>query len=353
MTDEISFFWDDILTGDAREGPHASVIIAMIWNLLLQSDDTVQGVIRTDHLDFASQLVVTNPAGNNIRMADGAALVKGRLYTNDANEDETIITPSVATRVDRLILRVIFAEQTVRKAIVTGSPGAGTPTLQQDDDIWEIPLALISITTGGVITVTDDRTFAVTPLSSGVAQSFVVIDEFTSTGVETEAEFSSIPQTNKDLLILGMCRHIDNTGVSGETEWAELGVQFNDDASGSYSNTTDFNRVSTAGAQTVDGDIGVNLTYGNGYFIATNDAAANHFSPVLIEIADYADVDFNKTFRITSSVHGGAAGRPSAIHSTGLVWKKVSSISKIKLFNPGAPGVAWTTGTKFMLIGIN
>lgn len=349
---EFSYFWDGTTQGDALLSPHSSDVFANLWAILMQSNTSSQGVIETDHSSFFSQLIVTNPAGNNIRVANGAALVNGRVYTNTANIDNTIETPSLGTRIDRVILRTTFASQIIRIAIISGKSGAGTPTIQQNADVWEIPLALVSITIGGVITITDERVFAKTQLRSAVPEAYTVLGAFTSTGIELVAEFTDISQEFKDLLIIGMCRHIDNTGVGGETEWATLGVRFNNDNEIIYNSAAEFNRIATGGAQTLNIEGLFNQTFSNGFYIATDDAPANHFSPVVIQISDYSDTDFFKTLLIESSVWGGAAGRPSAYHNVNTVYRKITGISNIELFNPDAPTVAWVSGTRFMLIGL-
>lgn len=356
---EFSYFWDNLTLGDASLGAHASDVMAAIWAVLFQDNSSAQGVIATDHASYSSQLAVTNPAGNNIRVANGAAIVRGRIYKNTANVDETIITPTLATRIDRVVLRTDFSAQTIRIAIRTGTPGAGAPALVQNlpsapvDPIWEVPLAQISITTGAVITLTDERVFAKTKLRPNTSETFTVIEEFTSTGVELVADFQNIPQTFKDLFILGMCRHIDNTGVGGETEWAELAIRINNDVDiDAYYTVPEFNRVSTAGAKTFSMEGAFTNPFASGYYVATDDAPANQFSPVLVEIPDYTDTDFYKVLRAQAGVWGGVAGRPSAYHITPTTYRKITGITRLEIYNGGAPLVAWATGTKFALIGV-
>ena len=74
----------------------------------------------------------------------------------------SISTPSADTRTDRVILRSSWAAQTTRiAALENPSEGTGTPPAltQTDKTTWEIPLATLTVTTGGGITVSDTREF--------------------------------------------------------------------------------------------------------------------------------------------------------------------------------------------------
>ena len=81
-------------------------------------------------------------------------------YFNTASVSVTIPTPASSTRVDYIVLRANWTAQTVRITRVAGTEGAGAPSLTQSaGTTWDIPLATVSITTGGVITVTDARVY--------------------------------------------------------------------------------------------------------------------------------------------------------------------------------------------------
>ena len=155
---ESSFFWTGASVGD--HGAYSDDIFSDIYRDLFTSDPTVQGVIA----GYVGMLAVSNPSGNTIRLASGVALVDGKVYKNTADLDTVIVTPSIGNnRYDLVVLRKSWALQTVRLVIVNGvetaSPAAPTVT-QVDGTTWDIPLALIYITEGGVITLTDLREFA-------------------------------------------------------------------------------------------------------------------------------------------------------------------------------------------------
>jgi len=72
----------------------------------------------------------------------------------------TVPTPSSATRIDRVVLRADWTARTVEAALLQGVEGGGAPSLTQTAGVtWEIPLAQLTVTTGGAITVTDQRAY--------------------------------------------------------------------------------------------------------------------------------------------------------------------------------------------------
>jgi hypothetical protein len=163
---EISFFWAGTVTGD--KGPYSDDQYSDIQRKLFTSDRAMQGILR-----FANQLAVTGGT-SPIAVNTGAAIVDGKFYENDASLNVVIPTPVGATRIDRIVLRKDFAGQTVRITRIAGSEGGGAPALvQTDGTTWDIPLAQVSITTGGVITVTDERVFISVPISAIASQVFL------------------------------------------------------------------------------------------------------------------------------------------------------------------------------------
>lgn len=151
---EKSLFWTTGATGDgASEYTQAETIRWLRQTFV--GDDTDEGVLK----NYQNELEVTG-AATPVAVNTGGAIVYGFPYWNTASVNVTIPTPSGATRIDRIVLRASWAAQTVRITRVAGSEGGGAPALTQTDGTtWDISLAQVSITTGGVITVTDERVF--------------------------------------------------------------------------------------------------------------------------------------------------------------------------------------------------
>lgn len=137
---------------------------------LFSHDRTVQGVIP----GYESELEVTNPAGNTIRVSPGAALVDGKIYETDADIDNTITTPGAGSNYYRVVLSKDWAAQTVRVDVL-GPDVVSAPTVTQTDGtLWEVSLATIRITSGGTITITDTRRYIGLTMAPGLEawQSF-------------------------------------------------------------------------------------------------------------------------------------------------------------------------------------
>ncbi len=158
---ENSLFWDGTSTGDA--GPYSGDNFSDFIRKVFINDRTQQGVIE-GYLGELASSGVTSP----ITVSTGAAMVDGKFYENDSNRFLSFTTPSSNTRIDRIILRKDFSAQTVRLTTLTGTEGSGTPptVTQTDGTTWEIPIYQVSITTGGIITLIDERSFLYTANSS-------------------------------------------------------------------------------------------------------------------------------------------------------------------------------------------
>lgn len=129
----------------------------LIEAIALQGGAAGAGVVR----GMLNELAVTG-AATPLAINTGWAIVKGKLYKNTASVDLAISTPAVSTRIDRVVLELDFTGTPVTcvVALVAGVEGGAAPALTQTDGTkWQISLAQASITTGGVVTLTDERDF--------------------------------------------------------------------------------------------------------------------------------------------------------------------------------------------------
>ena len=147
---EKSFVWGGISVGDAPLAPYDDDEFSDMLALLLQYDRTVQGIVKTAHTSYSSNLEVTNPAGDTIRVGTGAAFVDGKLYTNNAAIDFDF--SAYANGTYYVALRKAFAAQTVRAVIVSG-------VTQTDGSTWEIAIATVVKAGAGSYTITDTRKY--------------------------------------------------------------------------------------------------------------------------------------------------------------------------------------------------
>lgn len=156
---ERSRFWDGVATGDATEAPYdaPTEFAAVLRSLSGAASVTTNlgGVFDAE----LNELAVTG-ATSPVSVASGRALAYGNWYESDAAVNVAIPTPAASTRIDRIVLRKDWTAQTVRITRIAGVEGGAAPALVQiAGTTWDTPLAQASITTGGAITLTDQREF--------------------------------------------------------------------------------------------------------------------------------------------------------------------------------------------------
>jgi hypothetical protein len=152
---ESSRYWN---TNNVGDGPTAGfdrdAVAGWLRNIWARGGS---GVLR----GVLNELAATGTA-SPIAVNTGAAIVYGLYYWNTASVNLTVTTPSVGTTGGRVILRASWSAQTVRLVAVRNTDGvAAIPSLTQTPGTtYEISLATFTITTGGVISLTDDRSYA-------------------------------------------------------------------------------------------------------------------------------------------------------------------------------------------------
>lgn len=166
---ERSRVWDGTTIGDATDAPYDA---ATEFSAILMSVAGAAGIATYLSGVFRGELNQLAPSGSAtpVSIATGRSLTWGTWYENDAVTQIAIPTPSVATRIDRIVLRKSWASQTVRLTRIAGTEGAGAPALTNSaGTTWDQPIAQVSITTGGVITITDERSFIGSSPLSGIS----------------------------------------------------------------------------------------------------------------------------------------------------------------------------------------
>lgn len=151
---ETSRPWQSTTPGDA--GPYS----ASQWQILQQyfggfgANRANVGVLlgTGTQPNAALKVQAQGTPSASVDVLAGAALVQGILYINTATNALTIAANSSGNpRIDTIILRADYALQTVRLAVLQGTPAASpsAPSLTQSANImWEIPLADIAVANG-------------------------------------------------------------------------------------------------------------------------------------------------------------------------------------------------------------
>lgn len=148
---EKSIPWAGKVLGDA--GPYDFDEWTQIWRDLFGAElwlPHASGVIPGH-----APTLATNSAATPVTVGALRALVDGTWYESDADSTVTVATPSGSTRPDLLVLRKSDPDQTVRLTLVQGNEGDAQPPnpTQSRGSTWDLPIAVLSTTTGGAITM--------------------------------------------------------------------------------------------------------------------------------------------------------------------------------------------------------
>jgi hypothetical protein len=157
MCAQLSILWS---TDDTAEGDESPYTQAQLWKWLEQSFTSDHSATEGVLFGCGGALAVSGTA-SPISIADGAAYVLGTPYWNTAAVEEAISTPAIGTTGFRVVLSKVWATETTRIDVLVSADGvASAPAVTQTDNTkWEITLATGTITTGGVIALTDARAY--------------------------------------------------------------------------------------------------------------------------------------------------------------------------------------------------
>lgn len=155
---ESSRFWATNGTGD---GIGTGFTVTHWQNLILKlfegGEEANGAVLR----GVGSALLPTGTA-SPITVPTGAAIGYGYFYENDTNLTLAVTSPVVGTTGGHIVIETNWAAQTVRAKAYKNTDGISTPPAltQTAGTLWQTRLCTFTITTGGVIAITDARTLA-------------------------------------------------------------------------------------------------------------------------------------------------------------------------------------------------
>lgn len=142
--------------GDAVLAPYSADNWATAWSYLIGfgASRADSGVIagNGNGTQYSLQVAETSPTSANVTLYPGSAVVQGKQYVNDA--DLTLAIGANASgndRIDTVILRRDYINQTIRAIVKQGTPAATPvpPTLDQiAGSLWEIPVCDVYVANG-------------------------------------------------------------------------------------------------------------------------------------------------------------------------------------------------------------
>ena len=173
---ERSFGWQTNGTGD---GPSAGYTMARWYDFIRKLFASATATDNEGVIFGVGSVLAVSGAASPLSIATGAAILAGLFYENTTVATKTVTTPVVGTTGGIVKLQSDYAAQTIRIVVAMSADGTpDIPTLTQTiGTTYEIPLASFTITTGGVITLTDARIYAHfrTPVSTGMIETAAVI----------------------------------------------------------------------------------------------------------------------------------------------------------------------------------
>lgn len=169
MANEDSAFWEGVSTGDAAgtlwNAPYSALEYSDIYSKFFGSNSARGYVIPGYNNNLA--ITANSPVALNVLVATGAALIRGRIYENVAQQTLTIgAADATNPRLDRILIRIDFAAQTIRLVVLQGTAAAtpSLPALTQNAITYEISLAYVWVaataTTIAATEIHDERVFA-------------------------------------------------------------------------------------------------------------------------------------------------------------------------------------------------
>lgn len=124
-----------------------------------------------------NSMKVTADGGLNLRVAKGAGIIEGADFENEADQIFTLERPASGNRYDRVIVKLdkTLAVRETQLYIKTGD-STTFPTLQRDDNIYEICLADVTVRSTSNITQSDIVDKRLDQERCGIVNSLISVD---------------------------------------------------------------------------------------------------------------------------------------------------------------------------------
>jgi hypothetical protein len=296
-----------------------------------------------------NQLAVTaDGSGMSVTAASGDAFVIGFFYRNDAALALTIAAANATNpRVDTVVVRLDRAANTTALAVITGTAATSPvpPTLTQSDDLFELPLADVTVpAAAGVIVaanVTDRRVLSRNLSERDASAAYeTLIAQVVLGAAAANITFTAIPQTYRHLLLV----------LSGRSDAAvaatPVHIRLNGDTGANY----DTQRMNAAGTALAAVEF-LAATAGFVGAVPGASATAGMAGITRILLPDYRGTARLKTWTAEGGEsQGTGTGQTFLRHDRGQ-WRSAVAITDVGVYPASGNFAAATVATLYGLKG--
>lgn len=332
---QISRFWNGVAVGDAAGvAPYdANEEFAAVMSAIGGIDsDTNKGAVVANTLNELACSGIASP----VSIATGKAIVDGTWYSSDA-----VVSLAVTMSYGYILLEKDCTAQTVRVKI--SESNVGYPALTQTSGaagVWQYPLASFTLDGGGVVAITDMRTF-IGMRTMRLISSYVVA----GAGIH-DIVFSNIPQGYTNLKLVGSVR----SAAAGEDVSF---ISYNGVTGTSYSGMDVATARNSAGAGAATVFATENTGVGGSYVcnFPGSTELANSWAIFEVLISDYTSATKRTRAHSKCSYFLDETGGSSyLVYRDYISIGPVGPITSISLHTSG--GDDYATGTKVSLYGL-
>lgn len=107
--------------------------------------------------DTGAMTLAVSQLSGAILVNAGFAILKGFWYNNSSAKSLTVTAPASGSRIDRVIVRLVYASKSISAMAVQGTASA-PPALVRNSTYYDLSLAQLTVKADGTVTIKDERT---------------------------------------------------------------------------------------------------------------------------------------------------------------------------------------------------
>ncbi|WP_434310482.1 hypothetical protein [Hominifimenecus sp. rT4P-3] len=107
--------------------------------------------------DSGAMTLAVSQLSGAILVNTGFAILKGFWYYNTSAKSLTVTPPTSGSRIDRVVVRLVYASKSISAVVVPGTASA-PPELARNSAYYDLSLAQLTVKADGTIAIKDERT---------------------------------------------------------------------------------------------------------------------------------------------------------------------------------------------------